>query len=243
MDSAESRTLDRRAHRHECQPEYGVARHAPTRIYASGAAPQASARGHRRRARGIQKKLGETVADLARAYPEDAVELWTQDEARLGLKPILRRQWAPRGQRPIATARPAYEWLWVYAAVHPQSGRVFWLVLPSLNAALMQRFLDEFARTHATPGQRIVMVMDGAAAHRATTLRVPERITLVRLPPYTPELNPTERLWTMVREGVANRDFSTLDGLEQSICTRCQKISAVPEQVTALTSYHWLPTT
>lgn len=109
---------------------------------------------------------------------------------------------------------------------------------------MMQRFLDEFARTHATPGKRIVMVTDGATAHRAKSLKVPERITLVRLPPYTPELNPlTERLWTMVREGVANRDFSTLDELEQNICTRCQKISAVPEQVTALTSYHWLPTT
>jgi transposase len=127
--------------------------------------------------------------------------------------------------------------------VHPASGRVFWLVLPHLNAALMQRFLDEFARTHATQGTRVVMVTDGATAHRATSLTVPERITLVRLPPYTPELNPTERLWTMVREGIANQDFSTLDGLEQSVCTRCQRISAAPEQVTALTNYHWLPTT
>jgi len=158
------------------------------------------------------------------------------------LKPILRRQWSPRGARPIATARPAYEWLWLYAAVHPASGRVFWLVLPYLNAQLMQRFLDEFARTHATQGKRIVMVLDGATAHRANSLRVPAGITLVQLPPYTPELNPTERLWTIVREGVANRDFSTLDELEQSICTRCQKISAAPAQVTALTNYHWLPT-
>ncbi len=144
--------------------------------------------------------------------------------------------------RPVATASPAYEWLWLYAAAHPRSGTVFWLVLPFLNAQLMQRFLDEFARTHATQGKRSVMVTDGAAAHRAKSLRVPERITLVRLPPYTPELNPTERLWTMVREGVANRDFRTLDDLEQSVCSRCQKISAAPEQVTALTNYHWLPT-
>ncbi len=75
----------------------------------------------------------------------------------------------------------------------------------------MQRFLDEFARTDATERKRVVLVVDGATAHRATTLRVPERITLVRCPPDTPALNPTERLWTMVREGVANRDFSTLD--------------------------------
>jgi len=102
---------------------------------------------------------------------------------------------------------------------------------------------DEFARTHATQGKRIVMVTDGATAHRANSLRVPARITLVQLPPDTPELNPTERLWTMVREGVANRDFSTLDELEQSVCTRCREISDTPAQVTALTNYHWLPTT
>ena len=136
---------------------------------------------------------------------------------------------------------PACEWLWLYAAVQPQSGRVFWLVLPYLNAQLMQRFLDEFARTDAAEGKHIVMLVDGAAAHRAKSLRVPERITLMRLPAYTPELNPTERLWSLVREGVANRDFDSLDDLEQSVCTRCQNISAAPEQVTALTNYSWLP--
>lgn len=188
------------------------------------------------------KKLADTLATLKRTHPEETVELWTQDEARLGLKPILRRVWSPRGTRPIATAHPAYEWLWLYAAVHPRSGRVFWLVLPYLNAEMMQRFLDEFARTHAAEGKRIVMLVDGAAAHRAKSLRVPERITLVGLPAYTPELNPTERLWSLVREGVANRDFDSLDELEQSVCTRCQKISAAPKQVTALTNYHWLPT-
>lgn len=154
----------------------------------------------------------------------------------------MRRQWSPRGTRPVATARPCYQWLWLYAAVQPQSGRVFWLVLPYLNAQLMQRFLDEFARTHVTAGKRIVMLVDGAAAHRAKCLQVPERITLMRLPAYTPELNPTERLWSLVREGVANRDFDSLDQLEQTVCTRCQKISAAPAQVTALTNYHWLPT-
>lgn len=242
MDGAKSRGLDRSAHGRGGQPEYRVAGDASARLYLTSPAPTPPPCGEWRRANYVQKKLGETVADLRRAHPQDTVELWTQDEARLGLKPILRRQWSPRATRPLATSRPAYEWLWLYGAVHPTSGRVFWLVLPLLNAELMQRFLDEFARTHAAAGQRIVMVTDGATAHRAKSLRVPERITLVQLPPYTPELNPTERLWTLVREGVANRDFDSLDALEQAVCTRCQKISAAPEQVTALTNYHWLPT-
>lgn len=179
---------------------------------------------------------------MKRAHPAEEVELWTQDEARLGLKPVVRRVWSPKGERPVAHARPAYEWLWLFAAVRPRSGRVFWLVLPYLSTPMMQRFLDAFADEHAPAGKRIVMVLDGASAHRARSLRVPERLTLVSLPAYTPELNPTERLWPVVKEGVANRSFDTLDEMEATVCARCQKISAAPEQVTALTNYHWLPT-
>lgn len=142
--------------------------------------------------------------------------------------------------RPQATIDPRYEWLWLYAAVHPKTGRVFWLVLPYLNAEMVQLFLDELARSHAAAGKRIVLVLDGATAHRAKALRVPERLTLVGLPAYTPELNPTERLWPLVKEGIANRTYSMLETLEQEVCTRCQRISAA--QVAALTNYHWWPT-
>jgi transposase len=123
--------------------------------------------------------------------------------------------------------------------VHPRTGRVFWLVLPHLAAGMMQLFLDAFAQEHATPGKRLVLVVDGAAAHRAKSLRVPERMTLVPLPAYTPELNPTERLWPLVKEGVANRTHESLAALEDKVCGRCQRITA--EQVSALTNYHWWP--
>ncbi len=153
---------------------------------------------------------------------------------------MLRRVWSPRGVRPIAITDPRYEWLWLYAAVHPASGRIFWLVLPYLNAEMMQLFLDEFARSHAATGKRIVLVLDGATAHRAKALRVPQRLTLVGLPAYTPELNPTERLSPLVKEGIANRTHATLETLEKELCTRCQRSSAA--EVAALTNYYWWPT-
>lgn len=168
------------------------------------------------------------------------MEVWGGDEARLGLKPVLRRVWAPRGERPRSLHDPRYEWLWVYAAVHPVTGRVFWLVLPQLAAEMMQLFLDAFAAEHATAGKRVVLVVDGAPAHRAKSLRVPERLTLVSLPAYTPELNPAERLWPLVKEGVANRAHESLASLEEAVCGRCQRITAA--QVAALTNYHWWPT-
>lgn len=177
---------------------------------------------------------------MKQAYPEEVVEVWAEDEARLGLKPILRRVWAKRGSRPQAVVYPRYEWLWVYAAVHPASGEVFWAILPYLNTEMMQLYLDEFARTEAKD-KRVVLVLDQAAAHRARALKVPERITVLSLPAYSPELNPTERIWPLVKESIANRTQESLDELEQAICARCQAISKQPAQVAAVTSYHWWP--
>jgi transposase len=167
------------------------------------------------------------------------VEVWSQDEARFGLKPVLRRIWAAVGERPVAIVDERYEWLWLFAATHPRTGRTFWLVLPRLDASCVQAFLDEFAKEHAREGKRIVLVWDGAPAHRAQALQVPERISLLSLPAYTPELNPSERVWPLVKEGVANRAHESLDELEQKVCSRCQKISAA--EISARTNYYWWP--
>lgn len=167
------------------------------------------------------------------------MEVWSQDEARFGLKPVLRRVWSPLGERPLAIINERYEWLWLFAATHPRTGRVFWLVLPRLDAPCVQLFLDEFAKEYAPEGKRLVLVWDGAPAHRATGLTISERVSLVSVPAYTPELNPSERVWPLVKEGVANRAHESLDELEQKVCLRCQKISA--EEVSARTKYHWWP--
>ncbi len=176
---------------------------------------------------------------MKEAFPGEQVEVWGQDEARLGLQPVLRRVWAKRGRRPTVTVEPRYEWLWLYAAVHPHSGTVFWLILPFLNTKCAELFLAEFARTHLMPGKRIVLAWDGAPAHRAKKLRVPKGITLVNFPAYTPQLNPSERLWSGVKEGIANRRQENIEELEEEVVRRCQNISAKPEQVKSLTSYHW----
>jgi hypothetical protein len=80
------------------------------------------------------------------AHPLDVVEVWCEDEARFGLQPVLRRVWAPTGERPVARVAPDYEWLWMDAAAHPASGESFWLSLPRLDTEMVQMFLDEFAK-------------------------------------------------------------------------------------------------
>lgn len=239
MDGKESCRLDSRENKPPIARNQRVARPALIGFYFAKCAPGASDGGIAGRTSGVQKKLSATVASLQEQFGGEKVEVWCQDEARLGLQPVLRRVWAKRGRRPNAKVEPRYQWLWVYAAVHPRKGTVFWLILPFLNAACVELFLTEFARTHLSEGKRIVLVWDGAPAHRAKSLRVPEGITLLNFPAYTPQLNPSERLWSAVKEGIANEWQENIEKLEEKIVARCQKISAKPEQVKSLTSYHW----
>jgi transposase len=101
----------------------------------------------------------------------------------------------------------------MYAAAHTATGESFWLSLPRLDTEMVQMFLDEFANLYAVEGKQIILCWDGAPAHRAKGVRVPERITVVGLPAYRPELNPAGNLWPLVKEGVANESFKYLSAL------------------------------
>jgi hypothetical protein len=154
---------------------------------------------------------------------------------------VLRRVWSLKGKRPIAKVAPDYEWIWIYGAAHPGSGKSFWLSLPRFDGELTQLFLDEFAKANAEEGKQIILCWDGAPAHRAKSLRVPARITLVNYPAYTPELNPAERLWPLLKEGVANESFKDLNALEKRVCRRVRKLCENPEVISTRLNYHWWP--
>ena len=148
--------------------------------------------------------------------------------------------WSPRGVRAIATQRPRYQWLYVYAFARPDSGEVFWLLLPSVSSALFSIALREFAEdVEAGPDRRIVLVLDGAGWHKARDLQIPEGIHLVFQPAHSPELQPCERLWNPLTEPVANRAFDSLDQLEQIIADRCLALIDEAPRLRRLTLYQW----
>lgn len=170
------------------------------------------------------------------------VEVWAQDEARLGLKPVVRRVWRFEPGRPLARTWHKYEWLYVYGFVHPSSGRTHWLILPCVDTELMSLALEEFAReVGAGRRTRILLVIDQAGWHISGEVRVPEGIELVPLPPYTPELQPAERLWPLLNEAIANEAIASLDELETELSTRCCALLARPQEIQAVTNYHWWP--
>ncbi len=178
------------------------------------------------------------------AHPAAEVELWAEDEARLGLKPVLRRVWAARGRkkRPLALVRQRYEWMYVYGFVHPVTGRSEWWLLPTVSTEAMSAVLQEFAKlTGAGPQKQIVLLIDGAGWHTSKNLQVPEGLHLHYLPAYSPELQPAERLWPPLRESVANESFETLSLLEERLQCRCRQLSSQRAYLRQLTHYHWWP--
>ena len=143
------------------------------------------------------------------------VELWATDEHRLGLKPVQRRVWAPKGQRPVALGHHRFEWLYVIAFVAPESGETVWFLSNGIDKRLFEMMLAAFARETGAGRDRIILlVLDGAGWHTEPGLAVPEGIRLIYLPAYTPELQPAEHLWELVDEPVVNQHFETLDALD-----------------------------
>ncbi len=144
--------------------------------------------------------------------------MFCTDEHRLGLKPVLRSVWAPRGQRPIALGHHRFQWLYVTAFVGPATGETVWYLTDTVSKPLFAGLLDAFAReVGAGPEKRVVLLLDNAGWHTRPNLVVPEGLRLVYLPPYSPELQPAETLWTLVDEPIVNTFVPNLDKLIDTI--------------------------
>ena len=142
--------------------------------------------------------------------------------------------WAERGSRPSAPKQGGFKSVQVLTAVCPATGRAEGLVAERLNTAVAQLFLDRLSAT-IPAGTHVLLAWDGAGWHTAKALRAPPNITLLRLPPYSPELNPVERLWLYLREHHwSNRLYAGLKELEEAAVSGWRAVCLQPEQVRSI---------
>jgi hypothetical protein len=147
-------------------------------------------------------------------------------------------RWFTRGQRPPGLCDQRYTWAHLFAAVQPETGRSFALVLPELNTNAMQVFLDTFAATLAAD-EHGVIVMDQAGWHVTDTLIVPNNVSIVLQPSYSPELNPVERVWLFLRERhLSHRLLNTYEAILEALSTAWKALTA--EQLISLTHYPYV---
>ncbi len=173
--------------------------------------------------------------------PGKKVEVWFQDEARFGQQGTLTKVWAPKGSRPTAVKQTDYEWVYLFAAVNPVTGASSALIAPTVNTDYMSEHL-RFISEQAGEDKHIVLVLDQAGWHVAKALKVPDNISLMHLPPYSPELNPIERVWAYLKSHyLSNRVFKDYDDLFDASRDAWNALTKSDLQSICHTS--WIPTT
>jgi transposase-like protein len=162
-----------------------------------------------------------------------------QDEARFGRLSDPRKCWAPAPLRPVVPVALVREYTYAYAAVTPADGTLDWMLAPKMNTINMSAFLNHVSQRH--PDDFVVMVLDGASPHRSQDLRVPKNMATLRLPPYSPELNPAERLWDDIREKeFANRVFGSLGAAIAQAAIGLKRLENAPAALRSLTGWDWI---
>lgn len=148
--------------------------------------------------------------------------------------------WSKRGERPSGLHDQRYINAYIYAAIEPGTDNAFALILPDANKIGMQAFLDAFAATIADD-EHVALVLDGAGWHGAKALRVPANVTLVPLPPYSPELNPVERVWLYLKERfLSMRLLNHYDAIVTATAKAWKRLTREAGRLTSLTSYPWI---
>jgi hypothetical protein len=153
---------------------------------------------------------------------------------------VIKRQWFKVASKPRAIHRIQYKWVYAYGFVNPATGRTHWLLLPSVSCKLMQIALESFAKEYVDEDTIVVLLWDQAGFHQTGKIMVPKGIEFFPLPPYTPELQPAERLWPCLHDAMANRWIRTLDQLEEILTDRIRVLIKDPTQVQALTNFKWI---
>ena len=174
-------------------------------------------------------QLPRQLAAVAAAHPKRRMRLYFEDESRFGQQGTTTRVWARRGSRPTAVRQTEYEYLWVIGVACPETGKAEGLLSPRLNTDVINIFLGQFAKTLPEDEQAVV-IWDGAGFHTSHHLEVPENVTLLQLPAYSPELNPIENLWHYLKSHFwSNRDYADYDALEAAAIHAWQRAVLDPE--------------
>ena len=170
---------------------------------------------------------------------ERPIRLFCQDESRIGLHLPCYRRLTAFGTKPRQLVEPLYEYYWLYGAVEPTTGEAFYLEMPWLNSECFSIYLRELARHYSD--SLCVVLLDNAPAHLARAVAVPENVVLLFLPPYSPELNPVERLWQDIKRRIDVFDKavrSSLEGLKRQVAEIVRSYTST--EIASLTGYDYL---
>ena len=178
-------------------------------------------------------KIREDIGD------DVEIEIWFQDEARIGQKNKITRRWARRGTRPVAPRDQRTKWAYIFGAICPAEGKAAGLVMPWRNTHAMNLHLQEISGAVAAAAHAVIIV-DQAGWHLTPKLKIPKNITLVPLPPRSPELTPVENIWQVMRENwLSNRIFGSYEDIVHICSHAWNKLIQQPWRIMSIGRRDW----
>jgi hypothetical protein len=149
------------------------------------------------------------------------------------------RIWAKRGSRPRLKRDRRFTWAYLFGAICPARGTGAALVMPYIGIEAMNQHLVEIS-ANVSHGAVALLVLDGAGWHDSPKLAVPDNIVLMKLPPYAPELNPTENIWQYLRaNALANSVWDTYEAIVDACCDAWNGLIAEPKTITTIGAREW----
>ncbi len=171
---------------------------------------------------------------LAVVRRDGAPDVWFCDEMRVGLHGQARRVWAPIGAKVVQVVQIVYHWTYLCLAVNPLRQALRWTWIPNLKGVTLAPVLTVWKACGVD-----VLVWDGAPGHRSPHVRA-VGLPLVALPPYSPELDPAERVFREIRREVEGEVYDTLATKRTRIDTWLQALAAAPDRLASLTAWSWI---
>ena len=157
------------------------------------------------------------------------------DEMRIGLRGMVRRVWGHRGVKVRQLLQLVYEWRYLFLVVDGRKGKLYWSWIDSMKADMMAAAVNGLKQqTEVT-----AIVWDGAASHRGELVRG-VGLPLIGLPPYSPELNPAERVFEEVRRWIEGRAYPSLEDKVEAVDTFLTKLESDPNRVRGIAGWEWI---
>jgi len=154
----------------------------------------------------------------------------------LGLLPIHRRKITLPGVKPVSKVQYDFDYYYLYGAADPRTGDSFFLELPYLNTECFQIYLDEFSKAYDDSFN--ILLLDRGAFHRSASLKAPSNVALIFIPPYSPELNPIERLWEDIKAEIADELYSDIEALKKRVTAVLNEYSKA--EIRSIVGYPYL---